>query len=636
MRPLLYALVAVVTTTASAQSSFRLSDPALFLDDQRVVSTGAPFVQQPFGILTIDVPGNGTFAVSDRPFEGSSRAGLFDGRGLFFHAGDQNVRVVSRVPILSQAGPITAYARFTPTRSRRSRGLARLDVVSFPGDPGPQRFASATAPPPRTRRAPQRRTTRRGVDHNQTAPRPAARYLRDAEAQRLAVDLDRYEADRQRLAAERDRVARAQAPPIVQRVSATTSGASDRLALLAADRDRLAVDRDRLLVERDQLKAALSLAEAERDRLAAEFAALRRRAEDAEARAAGAGRTRSDFERVEGELVRLRAEQDELRAQIQTRDQAIVALTSETRDRDDRLPAVEAQLAETRRQLADAVLARDRALADRDVAYTQRDAAIAQRDGAYAERDGAIAEADRLRVDLADARADRPTIDLSAERAALARDRALLDADRAALNAEREALAAARAEATVTPDLLDERLDLITELSATQAEREALMSERTALVAERAALIAERDRLAAELARRDAAPPPAAPVVATPTPTVQEPSQTIRTPAGPEGALAFLPGFDFARLQNPDVVRRRLDEAEYPRWATVGRIEGDVLVLFQTDPTGRVIRTAVPTPIGGGLDALAEEIVREMRFVPPTVDGQSTGLRSQVVIRFEL
>jgi TonB family protein len=62
---------------------------------------------------------------------------------------------------------------------------------------------------------------------------------------------------------------------------------------------------------------------------------------------------------------------------------------------------------------------------------------------------------------------------------------------------------------------------------------------------------------------------------------------------------------------------------------------GDVLVLFQTDASGRVIRTAVPLPVGGGLDAVAEEIVREMRFVPPVVDGQPTGLRSQVVVRFE-
>ena len=110
---------------------------------------------------------------------------------------------------------------------------------------------------------------------------------------------------------------------------------------------------------------------------------------------------------------------------------------------------------------------------------------------------------------------------------------------------------------------------------------------------------------------------------------------TVRTPIPPQdGAVVTLPDFDFGRLQNPDVVQRRLSEAEYPHWATVGRVEGDVLVLFQADATGRVTRTAVPSPLGGGLDALAEDLVREMRFVPPVVNGQPAGLRSQVLVRF--
>ena len=62
--------------------------------------------------------------------------------------------------------------------------------------------------------------------------------------------------------------------------------------------------------------------------------------------------------------------------------------------------------------------------------------------------------------------------------------------------------------------------------------------------------------------------------------------------------------------------------------------DSDVLVLFQTDDTGRVIRTAVPRALGGGLDALAERIVRGMTFEPARVDGIATGLRSQVMVRF--
>ncbi|MGB3542248.1 TonB family protein, partial [Rubrivirga sp.] len=268
--------------------------------------------------------------------------------------------------------------------------------------------------------------------------------------------------------------------------------------------------------------------------------------------------------------------------------------------------------ASLRTQLASAFVARDQAVADRNDAY-------AQRDRATLDRDAAVATADQLRVDLADARAGTG-LDVSAERVALDRDRRLLEADRAALAAERAALEASVRESSVDAGLLANRQDLLAELSAAQADREAL-------IAERAALVAERDRLATALAGR---PEGMAPGVPTP------PGGTTIREAGPEGSMAFLPGFDFARLENPDVIRRRLDEAQYPRWATVGRIEGDVLVLFQADRNGRVVRTAVPTPLGGGLDALAEEIVREMRFDPPVVDGIPTGLRSQVVVRFEL
>ena len=60
-----------------------------------------------------------------------------------------------------------------------------------------------------------------------------------------------------------------------------------------------------------------------------------------------------------------------------------------------------------------------------------------------------------------------------------------------------------------------------------------------------------------------------------------------------------------------------------------------MLVLFETDTTGRVVRSAVPAPLGGGLDALAEDLVRSMRFEPPRVDGEPAPLRSQVLVRFE-
>ncbi|PAP77173.1 TonB family protein [Rubrivirga marina] len=596
MRTLLVLSLLASASMASAQTSFRLVDPVLSIGGALVATSSGPIAQDPFGVLTIGVPGDGTYTVSERPFAGARRAGQFDGDGLYFAAGGRSVRLVSREPILSLAGPTSAYVRYEPSGGRRAQGVARLTVAD-------DQMGRGRRPSPT-----QRRVTRT------SGPRATARSgdaPGTAEVARLRSELSRLVADRQRLAGERDRLeaerdaARRSPSPRTSTWSAQTAAAQRALADVAQERDRL-------VLERDQLATALARAQAERDRLAAEFGALRQRTEVTEARAARSGRA-SD------EVRDLRATVDRLRAELQLRDRTMDLLRAEQSDRRDRMPAAEAALADARRQLADAVAARDRAYADRDVAYQQRDDAYLARDAAAVEADALRAERTEWLEERTRLLADRPPApltqnDLAAERAALARDRALLDADRAALAAEREAFEALRRSQPGAPDLGD-RQTLLDELVQTQTEREALL--------------AERDRLALELQalRADRTPP---------TPPRADP-QTIRTPVAPsDGAVAFLPGFDFGRLANPDVVRRRLDEAEYPRWATVGRIEGDVLVLFQTDDSGRVVRTAVPQPLGGGLDGLAEEIVREMRFVPPVVDGQPTGLRSQVVVRFDL
>ena len=39
-------------------------------------------------------------------------------------------------------------------------------------------------------------------------------------------------------------------------------------------------------------------------------------------------------------------------------------------------------------------------------------------------------------------------------------------------------------------------------------------------------------------------------------------------------------------------------------------------------------------PTASGIDALAEDVVRSMRFRPVRANGQPTSLRSQVVVRF--
>ena len=206
-----------------------------------------------------------------------------------------------------------------------------------------------------------------------------------------------------------------------------------------------------------------------------------------------------------------------------------------------------------------------------------------------AERDGlraALADAQR---DIADAQRDRDDARLR------------LDALRDEVDRLQRALAAARLPAT----------------------GEASPSARAdALRAERDALRRERDRLRDELASAQAAP-------ATPRPAASAGQR-----GEPARARISLPDFDLARLDNADETQARIADTPYPEWAAASRLGGDVLVLFQTDARGTVVRTAVPRPIGGGLDAIAEEIVRAMRFTPVRADGQATRLRSQVVVRF--
>ena len=563
MRTLLL-IAALALPAAAAQTALQIVDPVLSVGGRALATDGAPLALAPFDILTIVVPSDGTYEVSDRPFAGARRVGEFDGPGLVFAAAGRSVRLRSRAPILDRNGPIAAYVRYSPD-SDGGRGPAQLFATPFVGD-------------------------------------DRARDRRPQTAAALRADLDRVGRDRDRLAASRDRIARARrralrpAPvdpfPTVRRVA--VAGADARLATLRADRDRLDGERQRLDRERRALADALREAQAERDRIERDLRRLRQ-----QPLARGA----------EGEAARLRAEIDALRDAVRDRDRAVAQLRADDADRAARLPQVDAELQRVRRDLADARAERDRALSARAAAEAERDAAVLRADVLEIE-------ADRLRGELAQA---EPSTDLDAERAAIARDRALLARDRAALDDERRAL---RENA---PDRADRR-DLLRQLEAAQTDREAL--------------VAERDRLARELAglRRStrAARPPApdpTPPAARPVPPPAPAAPSVATPRPPRGAVS-LPDLDLARLQNAPDVTRLLTEAEYPRFAARTGISGDVVVLFQTDRTGRVVRTAVARPLGGGLDEWAESLVREMRFEAPTVDGQPTGLRSQVTVRF--
>lgn len=434
---------------AASQSTFSLDDPVLSVDGRRVATMSGPLQHDAFEMLTVVVPGDGTYRISDRPFAGALRAGQFEGDGLVFAVGGRSVRLRGRSDLLSDPAPTPAYVAYEPASGRLQGGPARLSV-----SPDGAALRTAAAEP----RRPQMPAASRPAD----AP---GRVDRSNPMRGARQETARQTGERRRTIAT---------PPT--RVHVDRGAPTADLPRVLDERNALLAERDRLLTERDQLVAERERALRDRDALARQLSAMQRPAE---------GR----------------------------------AWTEDRRRR-----------------------------AERDAAHVERDALLSDREALQtAQATTALAEAQDLE-----------------SAAALATDRDALVADRDALRLERETARFAQATAEA------------------------------------------------------AAAAPSVPSI------------------GAEGPIAFLPGFDFARLQNPELVRRRLNEAAYPRWGVIGRIEGDVLVLFQTDPTGRVIRTAVPSPLGGGLDGLAEAIVQDMQFVPPVVEGRPTGLRSQVVVRFEL
>ena len=440
-----------------------------------------------------------------------------------------------------------------------------------------------------------------------TAPAPAARgeAALQSEVARLRTDVTRLAAERERLAdAQRQRAADGtRLQQQVAELQAEVAALAQEREALARDRDAVANDRARLRAEqsalreqiealdrrlaqtdaeRRQLVAALADALDEREALAREFEAARRRAADAEQRAA-AMRTgaQADRDGVRTALREAEADRDRLRAALVARDAAADAFAAERTDRDRQIRALQDELARVRASRVSAPQGQLAAEADR----------------LRGEADRLRADAARLADELAEVRGER---DRLAELSAVAPG-APADADLSALRASLAAL---------QTDLAAAQADLAGTREALRASEQA----RADLADEAARLGAEVQRLNGALLSRPAAPAYGGDLMPT----------------------AMLPGFDLGRLANADAIRARLAEIEYPRWAALGRIQGDVLVLFQTDAAGRVIRTAVPQELGGGLDDLAEALVREMVFVPVTVGGQPTGLRSQVVVRFGL
>ncbi|MEM1054849.1 MAG: hypothetical protein AAGI52_04940 [Bacteroidota bacterium] len=563
-------VILLVAPLATAQTAFVLDEPVLLADGRRVPVEGAPLRQDRFGTLVLAVPGIATYTIADAPFEGARRAGEFDGDALVFAAEGVSVRLRGREALLGTSRR-PAYVRTRPNPARGGTATLRL------GGAMDAEMTSRRANRTTERSAARRATPQRTAPSRVTAERVQAEPLR-AEVTRLRREVVR-------LSSEQEEMAR--------------QGAEARRGLLA-DVERVRRERDALRDEREQ-------ALGERAALARSLEEARREMERLRERAQADRSRRADRDRAEAQ--RLEADLERLRRQIASRDASISTLTAERDDRSAQIVRLQGQVVNLTASLTTRTQERDEARRERNVARAQLAEATPRSD---AEMARLRAEVDRLDAALTETRAERDrlaqltsvqTPELEARESEMDRLLEELDAARARIGALETQLAVSESA----------RLALETEQVATQsaggAERDALEAERNDPREQVDALRNEVERL-----RRDEAPSaPRAPVALDPEPT---------------GAQILFPGFDFGRLQNPDEVRQRIDSTP-PASRT-----GDVLVLFQTDATGRVIRTAVPRPLGGDLDARAEQLVRSMIFRPARVDGIPTGLRSQVLVRF--
>lgn len=74
----------------------------------------------------------------------------------------------------------------------------------------------------------------------------------------------------------------------------------------------------------------------------------------------------------------------------------------------------------------------------------------------------------------------------------------------------------------------------------------------------------------------------------------------------------------------------------YPEMARRAGVEGTVVVQFVVDETGAVMEPKVLKGLGAGLDELAVEAVKKVRFTPGRQRGKSVSVRMSVPIVFRL
>ena len=670
LRTLLLLGLLALAEAPSAQTALRLSAPILLVDGTQQPVVGAPLQQMPFARLVLTVPGSGTYRISDRPFPEAHRSGQFVGETLAFSLEGRSFRLQDTAPLLGTQEPRNAYVRVEPAPP--GRGPARLSLD--PDDSGAT-VSPALAHQNETLAALDRERMRlsesiarleadraRAVSEGERLTAERQRILSESAPLQEALnaytrDVQRFEAERARLMLERERM---------MAETGTTSRESDAFA---ADLRRIQTERERLIETQQQLAAAQQALARQSETLNASIAELQR-----------------ETERISAERDRLSHEQDRI---IRERDAVLDAqsalatasarLNAEQRpstmppahraparersgqptdtpnDTDATVRQIRSEVGQLRAQTETVTLETERLLAERnrlrtELAAQQEALARARAERAQAlmaqqQPDDALAplqtDADRLRSDIARLSSEvqvlrRERAQRAAERDSLSalpgpdtRDRRprtftadeptpnaspRLQARLATAESERDAyavtIAAMRRENEETADQV--RV-LNAEIVRARQDYERLQADREQLARERDALHREAEQLRGALLNGAGAPAAA--------------------PARGGGTIA-LPGFSYDRLQNAAEVRDLVERTPYPARAQSNRTGGDLLVLFVTDAQGRVVETAIDRTLGDGLDALAEQIVLAMRFIPPVVDGQPTALRSQVVVRF--
>ncbi|NNF58221.1 MAG: hypothetical protein HKN04_08255 [Rhodothermaceae bacterium] len=336
---------------------------------------------------------------------------------------------------------------------------------------------------------------------------------------------------------------------------------------------------------------------------------------DPRTQAAANGQLAAETEHLRRRAVELgmqhEALQDERQQLVQTVTMLEASIAQTTTERDQLRQEAEA------RRAALAQASAGRTAASEEVAALANSRSTLQTDATALQADIAVlaAEVQRLRRERTRLGAERDDLAARPDRARTTRP--ALPTDPARLRARLEIAEQERDDYAVTIAglrrdnvALQARFDsLADELRALGDAHVRLQDDRDQLVRERDVLHQEAEQLRSALLGGQGIP--AAPLPST------EPQRGIS-----------LPGFDLRRLQNEDAIRTRLTNA-----TRLNLPEGDVLVLFVTDPTGRVVETAVAETVHPDLMAFATTLVRAMMFVPSQMEGAPVPLRSQVTLR---